>query len=51
MRRTDKSFVAYAVFHKIKENVFVPNELKDTEFAHLKITWKKELVFTHFAYL
>jgi len=38
MRRTDKNYNAYAVFQKIKENVFIPNELKDTDFAYLKIT-------------
>ena len=31
MRRTDKNYNAYAVFQKIKENVFIPNELKDTD--------------------
>jgi P4 family phage/plasmid primase-like protien len=41
MRRTDKNYNAYAVFQKIKENVFIPNELKDTDFAYLKITYKK----------
>ena len=41
MRRTDKNYNAYAVFQKIKENVFVPTELRDTDFAYLKITYKK----------
>ena len=41
MRRTDKNYNAYAVFQKIKENVFIPNELRDTDFAYLKITYKK----------
>jgi hypothetical protein len=31
MRRTDKHYKAYAVFQKIKENILIPNELKDTD--------------------
>ena len=31
MRRTDKNYNAYAVCQKIKENVFIPPEFKDTE--------------------
>ena len=38
MRRADKNYNAYAVFQKIKENVFIPAEFKDTEYAYLKIT-------------
>lgn len=41
MRRTDKHYNAYAVFQKIKENVFIPNELRDTDYGYLKITYKK----------
>jgi len=41
MRRTDKNYNAYAVFQKIKENVFIPNELRDTDYGYLKITYKK----------
>ena len=41
MRRNDKNYNAYAVFQKIKENVFIPPEFKDTEYAYLKITYKK----------
>ena len=43
MRRTDKNYNAYAVFQKIKQNVFIPNELKDTDYGYLKITYKKDL--------
>ena len=31
MRRTDKHYNAYAVFQKIKDNVFIPPEYRDTE--------------------
>ena len=41
MRRGDKNYNAYAVFQKIKENVFIPPEFKDTEYGYLKITYKK----------
>ena len=41
MRRTDKHYNAYAVFQKIKENVFIPPEYKDTEFGLIKINYKK----------
>ena len=41
MRRTDKNYNAYAIFQKIKENVFIPNELRDTDYGYLKITYKK----------
>jgi hypothetical protein len=41
MRRTDKNYNAYAVFQKIKENVFIPNELRDTDYGYLKITYNK----------
>ena len=41
MRRTDKNYNAYAVFQKIKENVFIPNELKESDYAYLKITYNK----------
>ena len=37
MRRTDKNYNAYAVFQKIKENIFIPNELRDTDYGYLKI--------------
>ena len=43
MRRTDENYNAYAVFQKIKENVFIPNDLRDTDFPYLKITYKKVL--------
>ena len=38
MRINDKNYNAYAVFQKIKENVFIPNELRDTNYGYLKIT-------------
>lgn len=41
MRRTDKHYNAYAVFQKIKENVFIPPEYKDTEFGLIKINYRK----------
>jgi len=41
MRRTDKNYNAYAVFQKIKENIIIPNDLRDTDFGYLKITYKK----------
>ena len=41
MQRSDKHYNAYAVFQKIKENVFIPKNMKDTEYGYLKITYKK----------
>lgn len=41
MRRTDKNYNAYAVFQKIKENIIIPSELRDTDYGYLKITYKK----------
>ncbi len=41
MRRTVKHYNAYAVFQKIKENVFIPPEYKDIEFGLIKINYKK----------
>lgn len=41
MRRTDKNYNAYAIFQKIKENIIIPNDLKDTDYGYLKITYKK----------
>jgi P4 family phage/plasmid primase-like protien len=41
MRRTDKNYNAFAVFQKIKQNIIIPNELKDTDFGYLKITYNK----------
>ena len=41
MRRTDKHYNAYAVFQKIKDNVFIPPEYRDTEFGLIKINYKK----------
>lgn len=43
MRRSDKNYNAYAVFQKIKENIIIPNELRDTDYGYLKITYKKGL--------
>lgn len=43
MRRTDKNYNAYAVFQKIKENIIIPNDLRDTDYGYLKITYKKGL--------
>jgi hypothetical protein len=37
MRRTDNNINAYAVFQKIKQNVFIPNELKDTDHGYLMV--------------
>ena len=39
MRRIDKNYNAYAVFQKIKENVFFLDDLRD--YGYLKITYKK----------
>jgi hypothetical protein len=36
MRRTDKNYNAYAVFQKMKENVFIPNELRDSDYGYKK---------------
>ena len=41
MRRHDKNYNAYAIFQKIKENVIIPIELKNTDYGYLKITYKK----------
>lgn len=41
MRRNDKNYNAYAVFQKIKENIFIPEDFKNTEYGLLKITYKK----------
>jgi hypothetical protein len=41
MRRADKHYNAYAVFQKIKDNVFIPPEYKDTEYGLIKINYKK----------
>lgn len=41
MRRTKKDYNAYEVFQKIKENIFIPNEMRDTDYGYLKITYKK----------
>ena len=41
MRRSDKHYNAYAVFQKIKENLFIPNELNGTDYGYLKTTYKK----------
>ena len=43
MRRTDKNYNAYAVFQKIKENIVIPSDLRDTDYGYLKITYKKGL--------
>lgn len=41
MRRSDKHYNAFAVFQKIKQNVFIPKDLQNTDYAFLKITYKK----------
>jgi hypothetical protein len=41
MRRTDKHYNAFAVFQKIKQNIIIPNQFKDTEFGLLKIIYNK----------
>ena len=41
MRRSNKHYNAYAVFQKIKEHAFIPDELNGTDYAYLKITYKK----------
>lgn len=41
MRRNDKNYNAYAVFQKIANNCFVPPELEGTEYALLKVSYKK----------
>ena len=41
MRRLDKNYNVLAVLMKIKKNIFIPNELRDTEFGYIKITNRK----------
>ena len=41
MRRLDKNYNVLAVLMKIKKNIFIPNELRDTEFGYIKITYRK----------
>ena len=41
MRRTDNKYNAYAVFQKIMNNCYIPDELNGTEFALIKVTYKK----------
>ena len=36
MRRLNKHYDAFAVFYKIKENIIIPPELKDTDYGYLK---------------
>ena len=41
MRRTDKNYNAYAVFQKIRISVFIPDELKGTEYGFIKVEYSK----------
>jgi hypothetical protein len=41
MRKFDKNYNAFATPQKIKLNIIIPNELKDTDFGYLKITYNK----------
>jgi hypothetical protein len=41
MRRHDKNYNAYAVFQKIINNSFKPAFLEGTEYAYLKVSYKK----------
>ena len=40
-RRREEPIRTNAVFQKIKKNVFIPNELRDTDYGYLKITYQK----------
>ena len=40
MRRLDKNYNVLAILMKIKKK-FIPDELRDTEFGYIKITYRK----------
>ena len=41
MRRTDKNYNAYAVFHKMINKVIIPEELRNTEYGIIPVEYKK----------
>jgi len=41
MRRLDKNYNAYVSFQKIANNCFIPTELEGTEYALIKVSYKK----------